>query len=404
MSHITLTNFAKTYGPLVSLRLGTQYLVVGSSPSAAIEILKTHDRILSDLDKISIGWASQCNNGWKYLRTLCRTGLFSSQVLESQACLREKKVMELVEFLRSKEGQVVFEELAFATMSNMLSNVVMPKDIANLEKETEDGGMRNLVRGLVEAVSAPNIFDFYPILGKFDLQGLRKKTIYVMTKIRSNWESILEERRNSKRSGSSSQQNFLDTLLDNGVTNDCIHQIFVELLSAGSDTSTSTTDWTMAELIKNVESMKKVQDELEIELSGNDYPKESQLLQMSYVASSSMIAASTSCYETCHVMSYTVPKDAQILVNIWAIARDPFIWEEPEMLRPQILTLLCRKENMPRPAMAAIKIPLILASLVHFFDWELPHGKCPAQLDMTEKFGVTRQKKEPLILIPRARK
>ncbi|KAM3343840.1 hypothetical protein P3S68_025930 [Capsicum galapagoense] len=56
-----------------------------------------------------------------------------------------------------------------------------------------------------------------------------------------------------------------------------------ELLSAGSDAITSKIEWAMAELIKNVDSMKKVQEELEIELSDSDYPKESQLLQMSYV-------------------------------------------------------------------------------------------------------------------------
>ncbi|PHU14706.1 Ent-cassadiene C2-hydroxylase [Capsicum chinense] len=34
------------------------------------------------------------------------------------------------------------------------------------------------------------------------------------------------------------------------------------------------------------------------------------------------------------VMSYIIPKDAQILVNIWAITRDPLIWEDLEMFRP----------------------------------------------------------------------
>ncbi|XP_055821446.1 probable (S)-N-methylcoclaurine 3'-hydroxylase isozyme 2 [Solanum dulcamara] len=443
MPHITLTNFAKTYGPIMSLKLGTKWLVVGSSPSAAIEILKTHDRILSgrnvpnavpskrsDLDKISMGWASECHNEWRYLRTLCRTELFAGKVLESQACLREKKVMELVEFLKSKEGQVVnIGELVFATMLNMLSNVLISKDMINLEKETEDSGIRNLVRGLVEAISAPNISDFYPILGKLDLQGLREKARYVMTEIRSNWESILEERRNNKESGSSRQHDFLEALLDNGFTNDCIHQLFVELLSAGSDTSTSTIEWAMAELIKNVESMKKVQDELEIELSESDYPKESLLLQLSYVQACvketlrlhppAPLLLPHSAIETCQVMSYTIPKDAQILVNVWAISRDPLIWEDPEMFRPQrflssdmdfkgndfeFLPFGAGRRICPGLPMAAIKIPLLLASLVHFFDWELPHGKCLAELDMTEKFGVTLQKKEPLLLIPRVRK
>ncbi|KAL3362219.1 hypothetical protein AABB24_014880 [Solanum stoloniferum] len=443
MPHITLTNFAKIYGPLMSLRLGTQCLVVGSSSSAAIEILKTHDRILSgrhvpnavpakgsDLDKISMGWNSECHNEWRYLRTLCRTELFSGKVLESQAYMREKKVMELVEFLRSKEGQVVnIGELVFATVLNMLSNVLISKDMVNLEKKTEDGGIRNLIRGLVEAVSAPNLSDFYPVLGKLDLQGLRKRARYVMTKIRSNWEPILEERRKNRESGSSSQQDFLEALLDNGLTNDCIHQLFVELVAAGSDTSTSTIEWAMAELIKNVESMKKVQEELEIELSESDYPKESQLLQMSYVQACvketlrlhppAPFLLPHRAIETCQVMSYTIPKDAQILVNIWAITRDPLIWEDPEMFRPQrflisdmdfkgndfeFLPFGAGRRICPGLPMAAIKVPLVLASLVHFFDWEHPHGKRPTELDMTEKFGVTLQKKEPLLLIPKARK
>ncbi|XP_049363609.1 corytuberine synthase-like [Solanum verrucosum] len=167
----------------MSLRLGTQCLVVGSSSSAAIEILKTHDRILSgrhvpnaipakrsDLDKIPMGWTSECHNEWRYLRTLCRTELFSGKVLESQAYMREKKVMELVEFLRSKEGQVVnIGELVFATVLNMLSIVLICKDMVNFEKEIEDGGIKNLIRGLMEVVSAPNVADFYPVLGKLDL-------------------------------------------------------------------------------------------------------------------------------------------------------------------------------------------------------------------------------------------
>ncbi|KAK4365322.1 hypothetical protein RND71_016680 [Anisodus tanguticus] len=336
-------------------------LLAEDSFRSKLVIRNTAD-FISELDKILIGWTSECNNEWRYLRTLCKTELFSGKVLESQACLREKKVMELVEFLRSKEGRVVnLGELVFATVFNMLSNVMISKDMVNLEKETEeDGGMKSLIRGIIEV----DISDFYPILGKFDLQGLHKKSIDLMTKIRSKWEAILDERRNSRESGSSSQHDFLETLLDNGFTNDRIHHqenwssllecsIYnkfpfnpvKELLSAGTDTSTSTIEWAMAELIKNVESMKKVQDELETKLSESDYPKESQLLQMSYVQACvketlrlhppAPLLLPHHAIETCQVINYTIPKDAQILVNVWAIGRDPLIWEEPEMFRPQ---------------------------------------------------------------------
>ncbi|KAJ7975669.1 Transposon protein, putative, CACTA, En/Spm sub-class [Quillaja saponaria] len=79
--HVVLTQLAQAYGPLMTLRLGSQLLVVGSSSAAAMEILKTHDRILSgrhvpyvlyakppELNHVSIGWTYECickNKKWK---------------------------------------------------------------------------------------------------------------------------------------------------------------------------------------------------------------------------------------------------------------------------------------------------------------------------------------------------
>ena len=69
---VTLTSFAETYGrDLFSLKLGTQLVIVGSSPAAAMEILKTHDRSLSGrfiphvapskfLKNNSIAWGDEC--------------------------------------------------------------------------------------------------------------------------------------------------------------------------------------------------------------------------------------------------------------------------------------------------------------------------------------------------------
>ncbi|PON57809.1 Cytochrome P, partial [Trema orientale] len=130
--HISMTQFAKLHGPLISLRLGTQLLVIGSSPEAAAEILRTHDRLLSaryilkimfaggvDLNRVSLMWALQCNERWKVLRSLCKAELFSPKAIESQTLLREKKMVEMVEFLGSREGQVVkVKQVVSATAFN----------------------------------------------------------------------------------------------------------------------------------------------------------------------------------------------------------------------------------------------------------------------------------------------
>lgn len=201
-----------------------------------------------------------------------------------------------------------------------------------------------------------------------------------------------------------------------------------ELYSAGTDTNTSTVEWTMAELVKNPEIMTKVREELEMEIC-QDLPKEFQLMQLPYLQACIketfrlhppvpfLIPRRAS--ETCKVMDYTIPKNAQILVNVWAIGRDPSIWVKPLEYRPErflnfsldykgndfeFLPFGAGRRICPGLPMATRHIPLVLAALIHFFDWSLPQGSDPSQLDMNEKFGATLQKEQPLNLIPKARK
>ncbi|KAF8380316.1 hypothetical protein HHK36_027798 [Tetracentron sinense] len=275
MPHLSLSRLAQSYGPLISLRLGTQLLVVGSSPAAATEILKTHDRILSarnvphvapakspKLNHLSLAWATECNDQWKYLRTICQTELFSSKAIKSQASLREKKVMEMVGFLGTKEGKVVgVGEVVFATVFNGLSNVFVSKDFISLENEGVGGGMKELVRGIMEVASAPNLDDFYPILGGFDLQNLRKKSMELVGRVCTMWEPIINDRRDRKGGDFSSQRDFLDVLIDNKFSNDQINNLLLSAQRAprlgksdpGRDANTPTIHTTSKNALKATE-------------------------------------------------------------------------------------------------------------------------------------------------------
>ncbi|KAM7504719.1 hypothetical protein LguiB_003623 [Lonicera macranthoides] len=81
-SHISLAHIAHLHGPLISLRLGSRLLVVGSSQAAAKEILITHDRILSAryvpkativyLRPFSLVWSEECDDTWKSLWKILR--------------------------------------------------------------------------------------------------------------------------------------------------------------------------------------------------------------------------------------------------------------------------------------------------------------------------------------------
>ncbi|CAK7337213.1 unnamed protein product [Dovyalis caffra] len=192
--HLSLAKLAKIHGPIISLRLGIQLLVVGSSPEAAVEILRTHDRLLSArhipkqfpyeshvLNHIALIWSSECTERWKWLRALCKAELFSAKAMESHAPLREKKVGEMVEFLGAREGETVeIAEVVFNTVFNMLSNLLFSKDLAGLEEKGVLGsGLKSHIRKMIMLLATPYIANFYPVFAGLDLQGLKRSSTIV---------------------------------------------------------------------------------------------------------------------------------------------------------------------------------------------------------------------------------
>lgn len=173
--------------------------------------------------------------------------------------------------------------------------------------------------------------------------------------------------------------------------------------------------------------MSKVREELAGEIK-KDMVKESQLPQFPYLQACvkealrlhppAPLLLPHRAIEACQVMNYTIPKNSQVLVNVWAIGRDPMNWEDPLVFKPErflnsaldfkgndfeFLPFGAGRRICPGLPMAAKQMPIVLASLIHFFDWSLPQGIDPNKLDMSEKFGVTLQKEQPLLLIPKAR-
>ncbi|GMN32330.1 hypothetical protein TIFTF001_003621 [Ficus carica] len=437
----TLTQFGQTYGPLFSLKLGSQRVVVASSSAVAMEILKTQDRLLCgryvphaapaksrEHNGLSVAWIVECNETWKYLRTLCRSILFSSKAIESQVCVREERVRKMVKYIVSMEGKPLkVRDITFAMIFNMLGNIFLSVDLIDFEQESEAGGMSGVLRSVMEVVAAPNLSDLYPLLGQLDLQGLRKKSMEIYKKFCTMFEATIKERRERNRGDTQSQKDFLDALICNGSSDEQINMLLFELISAGTDTSSSTIEWAMTELIKNPKCMKIVQEELTREII-QDMVTESHLSKLPYLQACvketlrlhppAPFLLPRRAIESCQVMNYTIPKDSQVLVNVWAIGRDPKSWKDPLVFKPErfldssfdfkgndfeFLPFGGGRRICAGMPMAAKHVPLVVASFIRFFDWSLPYGKDPNDLNMSAEYGITLMKEEPLILIPKVK-
>ncbi|KAK9059648.1 hypothetical protein SSX86_020352 [Deinandra increscens subsp. villosa] len=440
--HVSMANFAKKYGPLISLRLGKQLVVVASSLEAAMGILKTQDRFLSSrsipaafqqkpLLPHSLIW-SDCNQTWKNLRTLCRTELFSAKSLESQSILREEKVRQLLDFLYRNQGQVIdIEDVVFTTLLNTLSCIIFGKDMAQFADHgcgsTRDGLKESLHQVIEYGGRVKDVGSFYPMLERFDLHGLTRATKKVFDKVFACWEVVIEERRvvvgSTTWSSDHQALTFLDRMLENGFSNEQIYQLVMELFVAGTNTTTSTIIWVMTELIRHKEVMSKIEQEIQKHIISDQIPI-SQLSQLTYLQACIKetfrlhppvpLLLPHLAVETCNVMNYTIPKNTKIFVNVWAMGRDPTLWDDPCRYNPERFTDLkldykgqdfellpfgSGRRMCPGLPSGIKSVEYILASLIHEFDWGVPNGDDPSKLDVNEKFGIAMKRENPLKLI-----
>lgn len=227
--HLVVTKMARVYGPLISLKLGNQRVVIACSPTAASEILKTHDRELcgryapkatpikeSDLKKISLLWAEDCGNQWKSTRVLWKSELFSNKAMELMGGMREQKVAEMVEFLgaKGKEGKVVnIGDVVFTTLFRTLGMLCFSQNLISFKDEKIVRELKSNIWKFMEHSTTPILADFFPAFdGIFDPQFQKKRAVNCLNKLLKVWQGVVKERR---RGAHNSAADFLDFMLSN---------------------------------------------------------------------------------------------------------------------------------------------------------------------------------------------
>ncbi|KAL4586031.1 hypothetical protein LXL04_010661 [Taraxacum kok-saghyz] len=449
--HHSLASLSKIYGPLMSLKLGSTTMVVVSSREIAQEFFSKHDISFSsrsipyaahahDRHKISMVWLP-VGDQWRGLRKLSKEHLFSVRQLDASQHLRKKKVQELVDYVEDccENGKVVnIGQIAATTTLNVLSNFIFSVDLAEYDSVSSQD-FKNLVGGLMVVGGTPNLADFFPVLRPFDPQGLLRRADFYTGKLMEIFEEHIGKRLVERTKSSSdhtppSSKDLTDLMLDMiGENENCIFTIddmrnlLFDLFLAGTDTTSSTLEWAMAELIHSPEKMSKARNELKEVIGKEDRTvEESYISRLPYLQAViketlrlhppvTFLIPHKAIYDV-EIQGYTIPKDAQILCNLWAMGQDQKVWSsDAETFRPErfldvgidykghdfeLIPFGAGRRMCPALPLAHRMLHLMLGVLIYRFDWKMEEGMRAEDTDMSDKFGITLQKNLPLMAIP----
>ncbi|KAL8479799.1 hypothetical protein ACS0TY_026657 [Phlomoides rotata] len=442
--HRSLANLSKTYGPLMSLHLGSLYTVVASSPEVAKQVLHQHDQALSnrtiiaaaealDFHKSSFGFSTVGSSIFKRARKICREHLFSTARLDESQGLRLEKLTKLRDYLHecAVAGRAVnVGEAVFTTAVNLMTATLFSLELATFDSDTVQE-LKETVEGVMKTMGTPNLADYFPLLKPFDPQGIKKQSEFYLGKMKAIVGDIIKQRVESRGGTSKIYVDLLETLLnlreetDANLSINNITHLFMELFMGQTHTTTSTVEWAITELILNPATMANAKNELRSVIGKTEQVAESDISRLPYMQaviketlrlhSATPLLVPHKAESEVEINGYTIPKNTQIFVNVWAMGRDSSIWRNPTSFEPErffnseidykgqyfeLLPFGSGRRICPGMPLADRMLPLMVASLIHNFDWKLEAGVKPEDVDTTDKFGIALRKAVPLMAIP----
>ncbi|KMZ68048.1 hypothetical protein ZOSMA_24G00690 [Zostera marina] len=440
--HFYFTGLAKKYGPIISTYLGLKLVVVVSSSSLVREVLRDKDAIFANRDvPVSaynlmyggedIAFTPNCPK-LTMMRKVTTQELLGGATLQTVQGLRKMEVRAMIKRVKKKEGEITDMSVEiFTTMFKVITSMLWGggTDEKGGEASVQDlTEFKDVISDMAVLSGKPDLSDFFPFLEWMDLQGVKKEAKFLNKRFDGIFEQILSGK------VSNDGKDFLDVLMqiekrgdENGITKNNIKAILLDFVTAGTDTTSSTIEFAVCEMLRNPDIMNKVQEELDRVVGSDTIVEERHISDLHYLYAvfeetlrlyppiPFLIPHSNS--EASNIGGYNIPARTRILINVWSIHRDPQVWEDPLVFKPErfikdgggktyktsdfkYFPFGSGRRMCVGMVMAHKMFMYVMASLLHSFNLRMPEGH---QLDFTQKFGMVLQKKTPLQIIPSKR-
>ncbi|KAM7273928.1 hypothetical protein ACFE04_028592 [Oxalis oulophora] len=439
--HLTFKTLSDKYGPLTLLHFGQTPVLVVHSAELAKEII--NDVVfagrpqLTAVEDLCFGFTDVAfcpyNEYWRQAKKICVLEIFSQRSVQGFQFVREEETAKMVENIRlvcltgNKKETIDLCEMFTRISNNIISRCALGKVYEN-----DDVNFGELAKRGMELLGAFCFQDMIPFMGWIDvLTGFSGNLKRTSKALHAFLDQVIEEHRVSNKDHGY-KQDFVDILLqqqnDNtfgiNLTQENIKAILLDMFIGGTDTTATTLEWTMAEMMNNPRVMNKVVEEVRGIGGKKSKIEEIDLDKMIYLKcivkeslrlhSPVLVPRQSSTTSVTKFGGYDIPPKTSVLINSWAIQRDPDLWDRPEEFFPerfiddnsvdlkglhsQLIPFGGGRRRCPGISFALAEVECVLANLLFWFDWELPEGE--EELDMSDAYKLTIRKRDPLCLVP----
>ncbi|KAL9264094.1 Cytochrome P450 736A117-like protein [Drosera capensis] len=447
--HRSLQSLSRKFGELMLLHLGNRPALVVSSASVAQEIMKTHDIIFSTRPHLTIPSKLVYNakdvsfapygEYWRQMRSITVLQLLSNHRVGTFREVRREEMALMIETI-TKMGHkpVDVSEMLVIYTNDVVCRVAFGRKYSG--ERDGDADFKEVLKEFVELIGSFHVGDYIPWLAWIHrLNGLDSRVDKVVRRFDHFLEGVVEEHtarlKKYKNSGDADKKeivkDFVDVLLDIQrdktlgfpIDRDSIKGLLLDVFAAGTDTTYTVLEWAMTEILRHPQTMKKLQAEIR-GLVGTEEITESNLEKMKYLKAVIKetlrlhppipLLVPRESSQDIKINGYDIPAGTQVITNAWAIHRDPASWKEPDKFRPErflnstvdfkgqdfhLIPFGAGRRGCPGTAFAIANNELVLANIMHKFDWALPDGVDAATLDMRESTGLTIHRKSPLFAV-----
>ncbi|XP_060068573.1 steroid 17-alpha-hydroxylase/17,20 lyase-like [Ylistrum balloti] len=418
-----LAELSKTYGPVITVYMGTIPMVIVNTIEAATEALvkskadfanrpefPTGD-ILSDGGK-DIALA-QYTPTWKLHRKIAGSALrtyLKGKRLED--AIHGSLVQGIKMFEDTKGEPFVPHSHIDLCVMNIICGLCFQK-VYNFDNPAFKHWL-DLQNELLTTFGNGFIEDLFPILAKIWPSKRFTKAVTIAQELYQNLEKEFKEHQKSFDEGNIRDfadalilarleaENEDDTELLSQLTDVHLKQTLGDIFFAGLDTSRLTLQWFLLYIAANTEIQKKAQMEIDNAVGRDRLPglddrnampyTEATLHETMRIATVAPVGVPHAARVDSKLGGYDIPKGTTIMVNQWALHYDTRHWKDPKKFDPE--RFLDSDGNLgPKPvswlpfsagrrvclgeSVAKAELHVICAILLHQFDIMLPPGVAP---------------------------